>query len=164
MGMLASAPNFAFADDEQPSYKHVRYLELGDSIGSPAGNNIIVGYWWGGELPLLVQLGGMYYGPSLNGVQLGAAYAFDKRREFNQYLGLGLIHSKHIADSVIDVKFTGVGPYYGLNWDGFALEAGVAVGKGTNTTLFPFFRSETPTEGTKVLFQIQLGYRSLFRI
>lgn len=117
-------------------------VELGASIGTPAGFNFSLGNW----SPLLLRASGGYWGKSIHGVQGEIGYTFDHEGKLWQYVAL--------ADTSIGgtkIQWDGVGPTYTLDASGFLFQFGLSIGHGYNN-------DGKKIEGAQVLFQIGYSY------
>jgi hypothetical protein len=138
-----------------------RYLELGISGGTPAGFNLCLGYWLGKPRYLLARISGMHFGSELNGFQLEVGKTF-YRTSFMKALYSYSLRYTHQMAGLRTVEFFGPGANLGINMRGFSIDLGIAIGKGNNTTFFPFLKDAEA--GSRLTFQLQfqIGYKVLF--
>jgi hypothetical protein len=132
--------------------------EVGVSVGTPSGVNLVFGYWGTDTTPLLLRVSGMDYGSNLRGVQVDAGWVFYRGPTFKQYLALSYATS-HTEDSDhYYYDFLSIaGPTYGFNWHGFELQAGVGFG-----TYYEQYYSGPQYKYSSVQLLAQLGYSWLF--
>jgi hypothetical protein len=102
-------------------------MELGASLGTPAGLNLHLGYWGSSHAPFLFRIAGMYWGQfaGLAGAELDLGFVIGADRAFKQELS-----SVFLAVTHRNRTFAGAGLMYGFNVCGFMLRAGVAGGFG----------------------------------
>ncbi|OFZ81631.1 MAG: hypothetical protein A2583_10035 [Bdellovibrionales bacterium RIFOXYD1_FULL_53_11] len=117
-------------------------VEIGASLGMPAGLNLHLGYWGG----VLVRATGMYWQPKMQGAQGEFGWNFARSGNVWQYFGLCGLTMKTSG-----YEFTGGGLSYGLNASGFALTLGLVGGKPGGNLKMPTF------------ITIQIGYAYLGR-
>ncbi len=109
--------------------------EVGITIGTPSGLNLVAGYMW---RHVGVRLSGLYLG-SISGVQLGIPINIARFESTSHDISLVAATSSittHQTDvfggtTEVNHNFTGVGPAYELNAGGFYLELGLLFGSGT---------------------------------
>jgi hypothetical protein len=115
--------------------------ELGLTLGPPTIVNLNLGYWGPRSLPLLFRVSGMYYGDT-RGIQADVGYIFQRDAHLKQYLAVTFVSwqtsvswssywNGNTGNSSRDM-FTGIGPSYGLNWNGLSVQLGVAFGQDVN--------------------------------
>jgi len=120
--------------------------EIGLTLGPPTIVNLNLGYWGPKSFPMLARFSGMYYGDT-RGLELDLGYVFQRDAHLRQYVALSFVSwqlstgfynfwSDSAVSSYTDM-FTGLGPTYGLNWNGFSLQVGVAFGQDVNVTTSP---------------------------
>jgi hypothetical protein len=124
------------------------YYELGVVAGLPALVNGVVGYRNG---PAVFRFSGGYYGSSsFYGIQGECAWAFYRKPDLKQYVG---VIGAQIAGSRHNglTKATMLGIMYGVHWNGLSLEA------GPETLIGPF----DTAHGAKGGVTFQAGYTIL---
>lgn len=151
--LLAALPSFGYEPEgikggkvrEYPFHQHP-LLEVGVSLGTPTVlGNLIVGYWKGGEIPLLVRFSGMWWG-RIQGLQWEIGFGVDREGDFRQSItGGGLFINDRTGD------WSGFAAFYTMNWYGFYVQPGITFGRGS-------LRSRSP----QALFQF--GYSFLFKL
>jgi hypothetical protein len=121
--------------------KRKKFPEVGISIGTPAGLNFSLGYWFGA---VNGRISGMYWG-RLNGLQGDFGYRMFDNGRWNHALALvvGRLENE-------DGHWLYVGPAYELRFGGLFLEGGLAIGSGIYT-------------GPQVVVQFGYSYRFLQR-
>jgi hypothetical protein len=138
-----------------------QYPELGLTLGTPGGANLVAGYWFG---DVGVRLMGMTFA-SYNGIQMniGVKLSDNTNRSHALALVFGTSMFKETTysflapDAVIKRYWTYGGLAYSLNWHGFYLEGGLTVGNG----LFPFhfeWNGKLPERSTNPQAVFQIGY------
>lgn len=127
-------------------------VELGVSLGTPAGLNFSTGIWGTSDVPLVVRATGMYWGPKLKGVQGDLGFLFNPEGNFKHYLAVSgtTVSGGSTTDTF---SWTGIGPSYGLNWNGFSTQVGLSFGKSSMASVRQFSSPQ---------LQFQIGYSFLF--
>ncbi len=121
------------ANQSQDFAKQMKHTELGMTVGTPSGVNLVLGQWfdrWG------VRATGMTYGANMRGIQLYAGFEFLKDKDHRHCIGLAG-GTWHYTNN--DWRF--LGPAYDLYIGGFFMEFGIAWGNGTymaNQVLWQF--------------------------
>ncbi|MCB2205246.1 hypothetical protein KQI65_10895 [bacterium] len=127
-------------DRENMDIMDMPYSELGINIGTPGGLNLAYGHWFGG---IGLRLSGMIYGPSLSGLQLNLGFKLSDTYRMSHVLALvgGVSHFEleeetyYSSYSLITHRtrvydWTYLGGIWEMNWWGFFLQTGLAVGSG----------------------------------
>ena len=115
-------------------YRKSSYTELGINLGTPAGVNLALGYWFG-EFGL--RASGMVLG-FVQGFQGNVGFKLSDNANRSHVLALifgkSSIEDKKVylfgPDEVVYRTWSYFGLVYELNWHGFFLEAGFTAGSG----------------------------------
>lgn len=115
-------------------YRKSSYTELGINLGTPAGVNLALGYWFG-EFGL--RASGMVLG-SIQGFQGNAGIKLSDNANRSHVLALifgqSRLEEKKVylfgPDEVVYRTWSYFGLAYELNWHGFFVEAGLTAGSG----------------------------------
>lgn len=128
-------------------------VELGLSLGTPAGLNVSAGLWGTSSVPLMARVSGMYFGQKLSGIQGDLGILFNPDGNFKHYLAISGMSTSGQVNSFDNFDWKGLGPAYGFNWYGFSMQAGLSFG---SSSIASTTRYNSPQ------LQVQLGYSFLF--
>lgn len=142
-----------------PSPEHRGRLELGGSLGLPAGINANLGYWEIANLPIAVRLSGMFYSVHVYGTQTEIGYVLPDELEAFRHL-VGIAATTGRLDFFSKNSWKALGVVYAANWHGFSAELGLS---------YFIFTASVPILGRpeefriyKFLPTVQVGYSLLF--
>jgi hypothetical protein len=127
----ASAPTTALIEEPVPEKEN--FPILGGALGTPAGLNLIAGYYFGG---FGVRFSGMYLS-TIHGFQIDFLRNIGRSKTFshNIHVGAGISHMElpsdysYLPDEIHDWSYLTLG--YDLNWSEFHLAAGLSTGSGS---------------------------------
>ena len=156
--LMMSFFSSAHAEDQTPKPTQKTSLtEIGLTLGTPAGLNLVLGYWdVGASVPWLVRVSGMSYGSNLEGIQGDLGWVFFEHEHFKQYLAATFTAGRNHND-VTTHHMTLGGPTYGFNLYGFAVQAGLGFGTYDNV-----HDDGTLGDTYNVQLLAQVGYTFLF--
>jgi hypothetical protein len=104
-------------------------LEIGTSVGTPAGVNFHLGYWGPEVSPFVIRFSGMYFPPVEDaywdrkiGLQLDNGWVVDAEGPFKQFVAVSTSYYD-FGDS--STRSAGVGPTYNFHWHGLLGQFGL---------------------------------------
>lgn len=105
-------------------------VELGTALGTPGLFNLTVGTWGVSSAPVVLRASGMYFGSSVYGIQGDVGWMFHRAGRLRQFVGASVTSMRIVTSGLDLLKWTGVGPSYGINYYGVSFQIGCSFGSG----------------------------------